>query len=73
MHHIIACFQHGFVSLYEFMNEDRNFGRRTGSLLESKTDQELVREFRLRKEEIYLVRKIVREDMKCVGGIDHWA
>ena len=33
--------------LYEFMNEDRNFGRRTGSLLESKTDQELVQEFRL--------------------------
>ena len=58
--------------LYEFMNEDRNFGRRTGSLLESKTDQELVQEFRLRKEEICLVFEIVREDMKCVGGIDHW-
>ena len=54
--------------LYEFMNEDRNFGRRTGSLLESKTDQEPVQEFRLRKEEICLVCEIVREDMKCVGG-----
>ena len=52
------------------MNEDRNFGR-TGNLLESKIDQELVHEFRLRKEEICLVCKIVREDMKCVGGIDH--
>ena len=35
--------------LYEFMNEDRNFGRRTGSVLESKTDQELVQEFGLKK------------------------
>ena len=58
--------------LYEFMNEDKNFGRRTGSLLESKTDQELVQEFWLGKEEICLVCEIVREDMKCVGGIDHW-
>ena len=58
--------------LYEFMNEDRNFGRRTGSLSETKTDQELVQEFRLRKEEICLVCEIVREDMKCVGGIDQW-
>ena len=53
--------------LYEFMNEDRNFGR-TGSLQESKTDQKFVREFRLRKEEICLVCEIVREDMICVGG-----
>ena len=58
--------------LYEFMNEDRNFGRKTGNLLESKTDQELVPEFRLRKEEICLVCEIVREDMKRVGDIDHW-
>ena len=58
--------------LYGFMNEDRNFGRRTGNLLESKIDQELVQEFRLRKEEICLVCEIVREDMKCVGGIDRW-
>ena len=50
----------------------RNFGRRTGNLLESKIDQELVQEFRLRKEEICLVREIVREDMKCERGIDHW-
>ena len=54
------------------MNEDRNFKKRTGSLLESKTDQELVQEFRWRKEEICLVCEIVREDMKCMDGIDHW-
>ena len=46
--------------LYESMNEDRNFGRRTGNLLESKIDQKLVQEFRLRKEEICLVCEIVR-------------
>ena len=58
--------------LYKFMNENGNFGRRTASLLESKTNQELVQEFWLRKEEICLVCEIVREDIKCVGGVDHW-
>ena len=52
-------------TLEEFMNED-------SSLLETKTDQELVQEFRIRKEEICLVCEIVQEDMKCVGGIDYW-
>ena len=58
--------------LYEFMNKDRHFGKKTGNLLESKIDQELVQEFRFRKEEICLVCEIVGDDMKCVGGIDHW-
>ena len=49
------------------MNEDRNFGRKTGSLRESKTHQKLVQE-RLRKEEICLVCEIVREDLKCMSG-----
>ena len=46
--------------LYQFLNKDRNFERRSDSLLESKTDQELVQAFRLRKEEICLVFEIVR-------------